>query len=69
MSYEDFKTIAESIGRSRLMCSGILEDGDDCDNGATHKCWIGKAEDEWVGVCPSCAAVAMLREQRVENLP
>jgi len=67
-NYELLKNLANALGPSTLMCSGILEDGDDCDNPATHKCWIGKAEDEWVGVCPNCAAQALLREQRVETL-
>ena len=67
-NYETFKALADAIGPSTLMCSGILEDGDDCDYPARHKVWIGKLEDEWVGVCPDCAARAKGRGQRVEPL-
>lgn len=61
-------TIAQQIGNSTLMCSGIDESGDDCDYPATHKVWIGKEEDSWVGICNTCTVRAEERKQRVAKL-
>lgn len=68
MKQNTLKNLADAIGPSTIMCSGILPDGDDCDTPATHQLWIGRDEDEWVEVCDSCAKIAQKNGRRVEKM-